>query len=431
MVELRVSSLVISFFLLLVSSVPLVYCDKGMIPIYHEVSVYEPGQKAIIAWNGLEEILVLSTDVTASNETMVLELLPLPSNPKVEAASFKSFEEIQNLIWEEGIKQFKFSTQSEARNRSVEVVFHEVIGAHNITIVRTGNIIELVNWIRQFLAANGISRTVSLGDFEEALKDYLGRGFRYYALDLITVTPSVKSVEPILYRFNSSFLYYPLAITNMVLGETKITLFLLTKEKVNGGYLPFERAYYKILGQSPKPIELQLSKGELSKIDLRIGELFDQKAWLTVLKYEGEISKLTYDLMITEKNFNSTEENFNLYDTINLEAALPFMLIALCIFLSAACMLASVFYASCLKIASLEKSGAKPTFMRTLPLFIIVPIGIFLVSIIITWHLLTEKFPAYSDVFWMGVQSGALSILSILLLILGLSLLYRVATKRL
>ncbi|MEM3666844.1 MAG: hypothetical protein QW222_07180 [Candidatus Bathyarchaeia archaeon] len=39
-----------------------------MIPIQPQVSVYEPGQKAIIAWNGTEEILILSTDVTANGE---------------------------------------------------------------------------------------------------------------------------------------------------------------------------------------------------------------------------------------------------------------------------------------------------------------------------------------------------------------------------
>jgi len=37
----------------------------------------------------------------------------------------------------------------------------------------------------------------------------------------------------------------------------------------------------------------------LSKIDLRIGEIFQYKAWLEVLKYDGKASWLNKDLMIS------------------------------------------------------------------------------------------------------------------------------------
>jgi len=47
----------------------------------------------------------------------------------------------------------------------------------------------------------------------------------------------------------------------------------------------------------------------------------------------------------------------------------------------------------------------------------------------IIWHLITTKFPTHSDVFWIGVQSGALGVLSILFFVFGLFLLYSIATK--
>jgi hypothetical protein len=306
-----------------------------MIPVFPEVSVYEPGQKAIVAWNGEEEILILSTDVTSSSETLVLELLPLPSEPKVEAASFQCFEEIQRLIWEEGVNRFMYSSEDGARSGSVEVVFHEEIGAHNITVVRARDAVDLVDWIENFLEANGVDESVSLGDFESILKDYMGRGFQYYVLDLITVTSDERSVDPILYRFNSDFLYYPLVITSPVPGETKIVLFLLTEEKVDEDYQPMQLAYYQVLGERPKPIEFLLSKGDLSKIHLRIGELFEEGAWLTVLKYDGKLSWLTRDLMIAEEALNPA-------DTLKVQIILPSTLIALCILLGAACTIAGV-----------------------------------------------------------------------------------------
>lgn len=330
----RVSTGIV-FFLLVLFSVSSVYADRGMIPISPEVSVYEPGQKAIVAWNGQEEILILSTDVTSSSETLVLELLPLPSEPEVEIASFRAFEEIQRLIWEEGVNLHYGISNDEARAASVEVLFHEEIGAHDITVVRATGAVELVDWIENFLQANNVNETVSLGDFEPVVKDYMGRGFRYYVLDLITVTPDERSVDPILYRFTSNFLYYPLVITSPVPGETEIILFLLTEGKVDKDYQPMRKTYYRVPGESFKPIEFALSKGDLSKIDLRIGELFEDGAWLTVLKYDGTLSWLTRDLMIAKEALNPAI-------TMNIEVILPSTLIVLCILLGSACTLAGV-----------------------------------------------------------------------------------------
>jgi len=311
-----------------------VYADRGMIPVDPEVSVYEPGQKAILAWNGHEEILILSTDVTSSQETLVLEILPLPSKPDVEAASFQSFEEIQSLIWNEGLSLFMFDSKNEARSGSVEIVFHEEIGAHNITVVKASDTSELSIWMGDFLENSGFADVVSLGSFEPVVEDYMKRGFRYYVLDLITVSLEERSVDPILYRFNSDFLYYPLVITSPVGGDTEITLFVLTEDKVDGDYFPFQKANYRVPNGSWKPIEFVLSKGDLSKIDLRIGEIFQYKAWLTVLKYDGEVSSLNKDLMIS--GYTPTEP------TINVELSLSPITIALSILLGAASTLAGV-----------------------------------------------------------------------------------------
>ena len=278
---------------------PSVYADRGMIPIEPNVSVYEPGQKAIIAWNGQEEIMILSTDVSSSQETLVLEILPLPSKPTVEAASFQSFEEIQNQIWSESISMGYYGSDNQARSGSVEVIFHDEIGAHNITVVKASDTSELSDWMTSFLENSDVNDTVPLGSFESVIEDYMNRGFRYYVLDLITVSPEEGSVDPILYRFNSNFIYYPLVITSPISGDTEITLFVLTEDKIEGDHYPFQKAVYREALGSSKPIELVLSKGDLSKIDLRIGEIFQHKAWLGVLKYDGKANWLNKDLMIS------------------------------------------------------------------------------------------------------------------------------------
>jgi hypothetical protein len=127
----------------------------------------------------------------------------------------------------------------------VKVVFHEKIGAHDITVVEASRADEFAEWVRGFLARNGVEGDVSLEKYEPVLAHYFGRGFRYFVLDLVSVGPDVRSVEPIFYQFDSDFLYYPLVITSPVGGKGEIVLFVITREKLSGGYDPLQLAFYE------------------------------------------------------------------------------------------------------------------------------------------------------------------------------------------
>jgi hypothetical protein len=283
---------------MLLPSVPVVSADRGMIPVTPDVSIFEPGQKAIIAWNGREEVLILSTDALSTYNTTILEILPLPSIPKkVEKASFESFNIIQDMIW----YNMPPIVRSEYGNETdeVKVVFHEKIGMHDITVVEANNFSAFVKWKDEFLSKNGISQEVSLQKFEWVIEDYMSRGFHFYVLDLVELSSEQKSVEPILYRFDTSFLYYPLLITSPVGAEGKIVLFLLTNGILESGYEPLKKGYYRGLNLS-EPIQFRLSTEELFTINPNIGELFKQEAFLTVLVYEGPLSMLTRDIALTE-----------------------------------------------------------------------------------------------------------------------------------
>lgn len=301
------SNLVLALlFILLFSFFPAALADRGIIPIDPGVSVYEPGQKAIVAWNGEEEILILSTDVNAGANTYALEVMPLPSNPKaIEPASFESFVHIQNLIWNHAPQVLGRYYGGKEQTQGIEVTFHEKIGAHDITVVKASDATELTEWADNFLEENGISQIISLRNFESVIEDYMARGFRHFVLDLIETSSQEKSVEPILYRFKTSFLYYPLKISSPVPGDTEITLFVLTNNKIHNSFsysfYPLRMAYYRS-GNHWAPIQFNLTKGELSIIDLRIGRLFEENAWLTVLEYEGQMKWLKIDLMIAQSS---------------------------------------------------------------------------------------------------------------------------------
>ena len=65
----------------------------------------------------------------------------------------------------------------------------------------------------------------------------------------------------------------------------------------------------------------------------------------------------------------------------------------------------------------------------TILLYVIGSIMLILVAVFIAWHLLTTEFPTHSDVFWTGVQSGALGVLALIFLTFGMLSLFRVATR--
>jgi len=292
-----------AFLLLSFLSIPSCLGDRAIIPVQPDVSVYEPAQKAIIAWNGREEILILSTDVNGEAGTFALEIMPLPSNPKIiEKASFESFETVQGLIWANvPTNMYKTYGQRGEAAATVEITFHEKIGAHDITVVNASDASQFTRWAESFLKSNGVAESLSMKNFEPVIEEYLNNDFSYFVFDLIEVSQQRNSLEPILYKFETSFLYYPLKISSLNPGNTKVILFLLTAEIVDQLFChPFRIAQYhsRFQPQTSSPVQFSLTQDELNRINAEIGKLFEGNAWLTALDYEGSMNALTEDLKI-------------------------------------------------------------------------------------------------------------------------------------
>lgn len=84
--------------LLLLGGVWTAQADRGAIPFRPEVTIFERTQRALIAWNGEEEILLLSTDLRASRATKVLEVMPFPAEPRVTKGDVAVFRRAVRLI---------------------------------------------------------------------------------------------------------------------------------------------------------------------------------------------------------------------------------------------------------------------------------------------------------------------------------------------
>jgi hypothetical protein len=291
-IEIIVRIVCVFFLSIVILSAQTISADRGMVSI-HGISVFEPGQKAIIAWDGNEEILILSTDAYAASNTSVLEILPLPSNPDVELGNFSSFYQIQRLIDYHSYKQdrnYFGPLDSGEANASVEIVFQKKLGAHNITIIHIKSMQNYTDWIESFLAEKNASTDVLPSTLNSIILEYLNQDISYFVFDEISLTPTTWSIAPIIYRFFTDYLYYPLKISSIIEGDTTITLFCITDQDIDWGSA-------ENLGFVRK-IEFDLNQTELSEIDPEIGEMFAEGARLYANRYNGPLGTLSKDISL-------------------------------------------------------------------------------------------------------------------------------------
>lgn len=287
--------------LLILAVLPVAAADMGMV-VPGDISVYEPGQKAIIAWDGENEVLILSTNVWASENTWALELLPLPTQPaSPEAGSFSSFENIQSMLFDFTRDAYFTYGLGEPAGAPLEVLFQENIGAHHITIVNVSSASQLINFAENLLEENGLTQEVSWGALESLAAVYLQRGMNYWLLDLIDLSDYLMSREPIIYSFKSDYLYFPLEISSLASGPTDITLFTITNNKLDASSVAttgFSIASFPAGGENVQ-IEFGVSENELQQISPKVAELFEGKVWLTALTYAGSLENLKGDIMFS------------------------------------------------------------------------------------------------------------------------------------
>jgi hypothetical protein len=306
-------------------------CDRGHWVIDRlrpNVSVHNAGQKAIIGWNGVEEVLILSTDLSAEANATVLEFLPLPAKPtKVAKADARAFQVVEVLIANHAPRK-PTSAGGMALHRGpvraagappAQIVFHERIDVHDITIARVDRLEGFVTWARDFVAQHGGSLP-SGGQprLETVIRSYLMRGYRYFVFDIIEVGEKTRTVPPIAYRFPSDHLFFPLLVSTLDSGDTEVNLFLLTPhERATWGErwpdvwstgTGLAAGFYREPGQTytnrepGTPIKFRVTQGEVGLISPELKGLFqgtDYVARFTAATYRGPVSKLARDFVLT------------------------------------------------------------------------------------------------------------------------------------
>jgi hypothetical protein len=283
--------------ILMLFSSRLVLADRGPIVWQEGVILSQQSQKAIILHNRSEEILILGTELKSNKETDILEFIPFPSEPKVSAAAGNPFGEAARIIGRKGLvfehsrsNPVKGKRREEPETTPVEIRFSEKIGLHDVTSIRINDIAHFSGWLREFFSAKGIPFDQEKLDkvFDNA-KDYLQRGYSYFVFDGVKVSEKTHFLEPLIYRFKSDRIYYPLKTSNLIGGSGTVELILILPGSISDELWQTTRSIFTAGGD--RRVDLSSSAkifpAEVAAI-YNLAPFFNEsRAYVQVLKYSG------------------------------------------------------------------------------------------------------------------------------------------------
>lgn len=233
-----------------------------------QVSVFEPKQRAIILWNGEEEVLLLSTDQAATRPSPVLEVIPLPSEPKVELGKFETFQAAQSLVIKKGMWTFahggaRADLVKNDAPPAARITFQGKLGAHNLAVAEVLNRDGFVEHVQRYLQSKyGVKDAPIRPEFVKIIDSYLKEGYRWFAFDVITLSDKPLSREPIQYRFKSDHVFYPLRISSLEQGKTNVDLLVFS----SAGATKFQGIPQRQLDMTPT---MDITPAELKAVNAK------------------------------------------------------------------------------------------------------------------------------------------------------------------
>lgn len=274
--------------------------DRGSMPWGFEDNlmpeIYEPAQNAVVAWNGREEVLVLTTNLSASRPTKVLEVLPLPSEPVVTKGDATLFAKFNNLILSE-LRSNWYSGKGpggsrEGADTAAEVTFHEKIGAHDISVVHVLDSGFFAEWIAGFLKKNGAGPQKISPVLLATIEQYLLDGHHWFVFDVVELGRQTKTNEAVQYRFTTDKFYYPLRISNTDTGNTNIQLFAVTEIGLSQFFaLPPEKIRQRHL-------PLRFAKTRILELNEEMAEMFSgPEIHVQTLRIQGNLKEFDLDVL--------------------------------------------------------------------------------------------------------------------------------------
>jgi hypothetical protein len=270
-----------------------VSADRGAMSFFPGIDIYEPAQKAIIAWNGSEELLLLSTDLKAAKPTKVLEVLPLPAQPVISRGDTKVFGQF-NVLIRRGLRSQYLSRGPAATGvDAAEITFHEKIGAHDITVVHVLDSGYFEDWVGLYFRGQGLTGYKVSPVMLATIEQYILDGYQWFAFDAVELGMTLQSNDVIEYRFVSDKLYYPLRISGNAKGDTEISLTVVSRDGVTT-FLGLPRNKFR-----PAHPLVEVETAAVAAIHPAMGKMFSpaERVAIQTLRLQGDLAGFDLDVL--------------------------------------------------------------------------------------------------------------------------------------
>jgi hypothetical protein len=277
-----------------------------MIPLLPDAKVFMPRQRALLAWNGEEEILLLSLEMQAAPPAPALVVLPLPAEPHIVSGDAAAFERVAELV---GDHMKRFEAIQARVGRPVPGPFGRPVGGPPIQAqdVRAAHLADgeaFAAWVQDTLRARGAARA-SLprpgrglpAGLRRIAGETIAAGLTWFAFVLVGLGPEPRALPPIQLRFKTPYLYYPLRMGRLAAGDTAVEVFTFIPRALLWALLPqsaladmFPRAGYH---------KFRKSAADLAWVSPEMGELLGgEDTRLEVWQLEGRLADLEGDIML-------------------------------------------------------------------------------------------------------------------------------------
>jgi hypothetical protein len=236
---------------------------------FKSVRISEPSQKAVIAWDGRQEVMVLTTELESTAPARVLEVMPLPARPKVEKGDAQLFEKAMEVVRKAHPELRELRGKLYGARPGGEVVEVKRIGPHEIHVVHVLDQGEFITWVEEYIRKTAkLPNPMIPETIKQSVREYLSEGYDWYVFDVIDVGKAKVNKDALMYTFESDNLFYPLKISRSASGDTKIELILITHDKLTQ-FLGHKRIEWK----SPVPV----SSGEMDRLSPQIGAMMGHR----------------------------------------------------------------------------------------------------------------------------------------------------------
>ena len=238
----------LTILLLALLSISTAFADGCYIPKLATGNIAEPDQSAVVAYQNGKEQLILQVGYKGDVSEFAW-LVPTPSKPEVEEAADFIFETLRDLT----LPRLSFWFDADrllggggpmphrgvvgAKKVTVKVLERKQVGVYDVSVLKAKDARELVGWLRR----NGYNVNPEI---ESVLIDYIHRGWTFTAMRVNLngqaddIAKSKEGVlQPIELDFDSPEPIYPLKISSLNRGGTKIALYVVADHQMTAPLL--------------------------------------------------------------------------------------------------------------------------------------------------------------------------------------------------